>query len=164
MNNYLIRPPTEEDLDAFYNAFDIVANEQKYFSFTSAPPKDKLNKYLSKVISQGLPFLVLEINGRFKGWAEATPLSGQSAMHNGMLSIALLPETRGLKMGSVLAKSIIESSKKFGFIYLRADVFSENKRAIKLYKSLGFQIDGERNDYFKLTDRSLDLTLMTLKL
>jgi putative acetyltransferase len=56
-----------------------------------------------------------------------------------MKRLYVKPEFRGKKIGLLLAKKIIEEAKKIGYRKMRLDTTPQMKKAIELYKSLGFK-------------------------
>jgi len=56
-----------------------------------------------------------------------------------MKRLYVKPEFRGKKIGLLLAEKIIEEAKKIGYKKMRLDTTPQMKKAIQLYKSLGFK-------------------------
>jgi ribosomal protein S18 acetylase RimI-like enzyme len=78
-------------------------------------------------------------------------------------AIAVLPEKRGLGIGTQLLETVIDylkSNPKIKNIYL--GVANENKAAIELYKKLGFIKVGELKNTFTKNDVLMDIETYSL--
>ncbi|WPX08248.1 GNAT family N-acetyltransferase [Caldicellulosiruptor danielii] len=63
--------------------------------------------------------------------------------HSAALGIMVHPEYQGKGIGTALLKKVIELADNWLMLLrLELTVFVENERAVKLYQSLGFQIEG----------------------
>lgn len=58
--------------------------------------------------------------------------------HRAELGIAILKEYWGLGIGKALMEACIECAKDAGYTQLELNVVAENKRAVSLYKKMGF--------------------------
>jgi ribosomal protein S18 acetylase RimI-like enzyme len=63
-------------------------------------------------------------------------------------SIAVLPSSRGLGIGTRLIKKVIETAKKRGLTEVVLEVVDTNPEAKRLYKNLGFLVKRRINFYF----------------
>ncbi|MBN8645547.1 MAG: GNAT family N-acetyltransferase, partial [Planctomycetes bacterium] len=71
------------------------------------------------------------------------------------LSVGVHPEFQGLGVGRALMEAIIawaETGEGRGVTRLDLDVFAVNHRAVGLYRSLGFEIEGTRRDFVRFED------------
>lgn len=55
-------------------------------------------------------------------------------------------------IGNILVKEIIEEARKMGYEQIELGVFSDNERALALYKKYGFEIWGYTKKGFKIED------------
>lgn len=69
--------------------------------------------------------------------------------HRAEFGVSVLKDYWGFGIGRKLCEACIECAKKAGYAQLELDVVAENKRAIDLYKSLGFQEYGRNPLGFK---------------
>ena len=72
--------------------------------------------------------------------------------HRAEMGISVLKEFWGLGLGSVLMEALIEAAKEAGYEQLELEVVAENVRAIALYRKLGFELYGTRENTFKYRD------------
>ena len=69
--------------------------------------------------------------------------------HCGTLGVGLLPEFRGKGIGRQLMRRTIDAAFAFGLTRIELTVREGNAKAIGLYKSLGFEMEGlHRNAVF----------------
>ena len=68
------------------------------------------------------------------------PESNPRQSHRGGLGI--LPEYRGLGIGSRLLEKVIEKAKEFGLEKIELHVYTSNKPAVALYRKFGFEEEG----------------------
>ena len=164
MKGCVFRSPKMSDLDEFYDCYESVVNERKYFKFIDAPSKTLLAKYLEKAVNRKSAFLVAEVDGKFVGWAEISFRDSFATEYNGQLVIAIMSGYRGKGIGKILLQMIIALGRQIQLKYLRSDVFSNNTRAIECFKKFGFQVDGVRPEYVVINGSALDITYLSRKL
>ncbi len=76
-------------------------------------------------------------------------------------NIAVLPEYRRKKIASSLLEKTIKSAYSGGLVLLTLEVRRSNIPAINLYESFGFEIIGQRKNYYHSpTEDALIMTLM----
>jgi RimJ/RimL family protein N-acetyltransferase len=109
------------------------------------------------------PFLVAVDEERVIGWASMVSSDAPSLRHNGIFGIGLLPEYRGLGLGTKLMAGVLKLSRgRFDSLIL--DVFGKNKRAQKLYKNMGFKPCGRITRHVKLAYGFDDVVIMEKRL
>ena len=84
--------------------------------------------------------------------------------HRAEISITVLKDYWGLKIGSTLMEMMIDFTKKSGIEILYLEVRADNERAISLYRKFGFEKIGVYKDFFKIEGKYYDALLMTLKI
>jgi RimJ/RimL family protein N-acetyltransferase len=81
------------------------------------------------------------------------------------LGMALLPEVRSQGWGRKLLGTAIEHARASGAHKLELEVWVDNGRAIALYASEGFEVEGLRRDHYRRRNGRLRSTLiMALRL
>jgi putative acetyltransferase len=90
---------------------------------------------------------------------------GNAALHarvSGVLSLgmAILPVARGRGGGRALLEAAIEHARASGAHKLDLEVWVDNARAISLYASAGFEVEGLRRDHYRRRDGRLRSTLL----
>lgn len=150
----IIRNATENDAKAALDVF--ITTHAETDNLLSRPEEikhtvEEQTEFLKqKTESENEVELIAEVDGVAAG------LGGIDAVHNRIktrhradFGVSVLREYWGLGIGRALLESCIEISKKAGYEQLELDVVSDNKNAIKLYKSLGFTEYGRNPRGFK---------------
>ena len=105
----------------------------------------------------GTALWVLEAEGR---------VVGQAGVHEGgtdgvlSLGMAILPEARGRGGGRTLLEATIGHARSAGAHKLEIEVWPDNGRAVALYASAGFEVEGLRRDHYRRRDGSLRSALV----
>lgn len=76
-------------------------------------------------------------------------------------TVAVAPTEQGRGTGGLLVAELIELAAEAGAGVLHLEVRADNTRAIGLYESHGFVVDGRRRDYY---GRGVDAVLMSRRL
>ena len=88
-----------------------------------------------------------------------------ASRHRGVLSLgmAILPAARGRGGGRALLEAVLEHARRTGAHKVDLEVWTDNARAINLYASMGFEVEGLRRDHYRRQDGSLRSTLLMAK-
>lgn len=85
--------------------------------------------------------------------------------HRCSVAIALYQEYCGLGIGKQMLKEILQTAKQLGYEQAELEVVTDNRRAVALYQSLGFEIYGTQPHSMKYKDGSyVDEYLMVKRL
>jgi putative acetyltransferase len=93
--------------------------------------------------------LLAEREGRMLGSAGLHP-AGQALRrrHAAMLGISVAPEAQGQGVGRALMQALCDYADRWAQILrIELTVFSDNERAIRLYRSMGFEHEGTHRGY-----------------
>lgn len=93
--------------------------------------------------------LVAELNGAVVGTAGLHPAgASQRRRHALMLGISVLAHAQGKGVGSALMAALCDYADNWvGALRLELSVYTDNVRAIGLYKKFGFEIEGTMRAY-----------------
>ncbi len=84
--------------------------------------------------------MVAEVEGRIVGTAGVDGYRAYRKLrHRCSFGISIEKDFWGLGIGRALTESCIECARKAGYTQMELEVVSYNKRAVSLYKSVGFQ-------------------------
>ncbi|MCR5081135.1 MAG: GNAT family N-acetyltransferase [Treponema sp.] len=84
--------------------------------------------------------IVAIIDGKIAGTAGIEAVGKKYKLkHRAEFGISILKEYWGLGLGKALTNACIQCAKEAGYEQLELDVVAENKRALSLYQSLGFE-------------------------
>lgn len=89
------------------------------------------------------PSLVAEIGGRFAGTVSLFSYNMERRKHCAILGLMVHKDFQGQGVGRTLMNAILDAADNWLMLKrIELEVFTDNERAIKLYKSLGFVIEG----------------------
>ena len=80
------------------------------------------------------------------------------------LGMAILPEARGQGGGRALLEAILGHAQACGAHKVELEVWIDNARAIALYASAGFEVEGLRRDHYRRRDGRLRSALLMARL
>jgi len=90
-------------------------------------------------VSETLPWLVIETDGKVDGYAYATKWRERSAYRFSVeLSVYLAPSAIGKGCGALLYENLFEHLRKSGVHLLIAGIALPNENSIKLHEKMGF--------------------------
>lgn len=72
--------------------------------------------------------------------------------HRAVFGISIKQKYWNNGIGNALIKEIIEQAKQIGYEQIELGVFSDNEKAVTLYKKYGFEVWGNTKNAFKLKD------------
>ena len=134
---------------------------------TTAPTVTEMAQRLAAVRGNGLPWRVAEIDGRFAGYAYASPFRPRPAYRYGVeVSIYVEEGARGHGVGRALLEGLIASVQALGLRHLIGAISDSDTSdaSIRLHRALGFREAGVYRQVGWKFDRWLDVTLMQLDL
>jgi L-amino acid N-acyltransferase YncA len=139
-----IRPIAEDDIPGFRAMLDAVAREQKFLSFSEAPPLEQMRHFVLNNIKEGWPEFVALAGEEIVGWCDVIPNPRRTvSAHCATLGMGLLPKYRGQGIGRKLMQRAIDAALAFDFTRIELAVVREaNVNAIALYRSFGFETEG----------------------
>lgn len=110
--------------------------------------------------------IIAIIDGKVAGTAGIEAVGKKYKLkHRAEFGISILKEYWGLGLGKALANACIQCAKEAGYEQLELNVVAENKRALSLYQSLGFEEFGRNPKGFNSrTSGFQELVYMLLKL
>ena len=91
-------------------------------------------------------FIAAEQNGQVMGFADTFLMEGICAE---VFDIAVDPQARRQGIGKAMLENIIDKTAESNVDRLQLEVRAGNTPAIELYKSLGFEASGYRENYYK---------------
>lgn len=147
-------------IESFYETLKFVAQEKIYIEMIKPPPIEKVRSFQKNLISKNGPTYYAMKENQVIGWCDVFPEENPRQAHRGGLGMGILPEFRGKGIGTRLLGKVIEKSKVFGLEKIELHVYTSNEAAIRLYKKLGFEVEGLVKNYRKLNEESFDCLLM----
>lgn len=110
--------------------------------------------------------LVAVFDGKIVGTAGIDAVGTKyKVAHRAEFGVSVLKDYWGLSIGKALTEACIECARSAGYVQLELSVVADNKRAVSLYKSLGFSEYGRNPTGFKSrTGDYQELVYMMLEL
>jgi ribosomal protein S18 acetylase RimI-like enzyme len=156
-----IREAKEEDFISIWNIFQKVVSEGEYTSAVRAEPSKDNDKHSNEGEDKEKFITVLcEIERQIVGYVTVEESMWKLSRHAGELGIAVLPQFRGVGVGSALLDSALTVASEKGFKKVNLSVFRTNKNAMNLYKRFGFKKVGEKKKQFYLNGSYIDEIIM----
>ena len=145
--NYLIREANIEDAENVIDYIKIVSDETNFLisdsserNFTVRKEKEFLQNMQSSIIEK---MFLYEIENKIVGLCSIEGINKIRIKHRVDLSITVLKNYWGNKIGEKLIDYAIDYCKSNSIKKIELTVRIDNERAIKLYKKFGFEIEGE---------------------
>ena len=160
--NIRIVPTDERFVEGFAAVLDFVAREHRYIGFVEGPPVEGTRQFVKSIIAgAGVQMMVVD-GDTVVGWCDIMRNPIEGFRHVGRLGMGLMPGYRGRGLGRRLAVETIRAARAAGMERVELEVFATNERAIALYKSIGFVIEGVRQRSRKLDGDYDDNVCMAL--
>jgi ribosomal protein S18 acetylase RimI-like enzyme len=146
-----IRRALPHDAAAVAQQMKTVADEGRWLATQSDRGVEELADMFREGLAAGNILFVLEHEQRVVGMAGLNP-TGIDGVHN--LGMSILPEFRGQGWGRRLLNRLLDAARAAGIRKIVLEVFPENGRAIALYASSGFEVEGFKRDHYPRLDGS----------
>lgn len=105
--------------------------------------------------------IVAETNNTVVGWCALLPISSRSVYKGVMeVSIYVLPDYTGQKIGSTLLKTLISESEENNIWTLQSSIFRENIPSLRIHKKFGFRKVGHRERIGKMKGEWRDTIIL----
>ncbi len=157
-----IEPISLGHAEAFHALFDAVAREKHFLASLQAPPIEKLREFLASVMKTEAPFHVATIHSELIGWCDAQPRKYESENHRAVLGIGLAKPWRGKGFGRALMARTLDAAFASGFEKVELTVRDDNSAAKKLYRRMGFRVEGFFHDAARVEGQYYDVLGMAL--
>lgn len=167
-NKFIIRTGILGDAESILDIESMVISEGDYLiTVTEEYNRSSIQKqreWIQMLLkNEKETLIVAELNSKVVGWIVFYSQSRKRLSHTGSLTMMISKSYRGLGIGKMLVKALIDWAEKNPLIEkVSLGVFSTNHRAISLYKNMGFVEEGRKIKEFKLNDNEyIDDILMS---
>ncbi len=157
-----IRRVRESDVEPLREVINQICVEKWYLATAEGFSLEQSRAYLQRVIENGFPYVVAIHQDRIVGWCDIVPSPGSGYAHSGRLGVAVAGEYRGKGLGRRLMEACLSLARRSPIEKVELEVFTDNVRAVQLYESLGFKVEGVKVRARKLEGRYQDSQLMAL--
>lgn len=163
-----LRSPKWEDIDELLVfVTDSIDEGDLYISIQTKPTwEEELDWHANKLveIETGKTVVcVAEVDGHIVGNSSVTKRSGVQS-HVGDLGISIHKDFRELGLGTEMMRVLIDQSRKMGLKLIQLSAYSDNVRAIHVYKKIGFKEVGRIPKAFFKWEKYFDEIIMTIEL
>jgi L-phenylalanine/L-methionine N-acetyltransferase len=105
--------------------------------------------------------IVAELGGRVVGSAGLHPATPLRRRHAATIGISVVPEAQGRGVGSALMQAMCDYADGWAQILrIELTVFTDNERAIALYRRFGFRVEGTQRGYAMRNGEFADVQCM----
>jgi RimJ/RimL family protein N-acetyltransferase len=165
----IIRPIEESDIDGVWNNFNEVVDEGIYLPVLF-PVRSEYEKHSwFNSLKKENEICIVAINPKLKsplnilGQCEISNSEWDAATHIGKLGVIVKSDYRNFGIGFHLIDLAIREAKRINKKEkITLSCFTENERALHLYKKMGFKVVGVRKKQFYMNSRYYDEKLMEL--
>ena len=158
--DYLIRPVTREDAGALQGLRRTPGVMENMLGVPSWR-LDQAQEWLDGLGRDSHEFVAVTAEGRLVGEAGLAVCPQPRLRHVGSVGIMVHPEAQGQGVGSALMETLLDLADNWlMLVRVELEVFSDNRRAIRLYERFGFQAEGVKRVGAVRQGRYADLQLM----
>lgn len=163
----IIEEPSKKDYTELFEVIKKIADESDEFLFTSddiGMDEDFFAQYVRRfAFCDNSKFILAKESGKIVGFAYLDGGKRERNYHNTNLGIGILEEHRGRKIGRLLLEYLIAFAKESEYIAkIDLQVRIDNTVAIKLYKSLNFNVEGVNRRALFVNGKFIDFANMGL--
>lgn len=142
MPNLEIRPVRIEDTEAL----NVIRRQPEVMDNTLALPSERIafNRGFIEGLGPNDHMFVAVADGQVAGFASLHVAAGRRR-HAGSVGISIHRDYQGQGIGRAMMRTLLDLADGYlGLLRVELEVFADNTRAIKLYESLGFVVEGRK--------------------
>jgi len=143
----VIRPAELRDVPRLVEVFDAVLLEGH--GMVMGPEDGADIHAVAERVDSAEQLLVVEVDGEVVGEGSLRSLGPSWLAHVGLLAMHLHPDVQGRGLGRQLFRALLEAARAQGLERLELYVRADNPRAIGLYRSEGFVLEGVRRAFVR---------------
>lgn len=159
----VIRQARGEDAPELRKRLARVVREKVYLDVTpdALPDPREQREEIEKLQDSGGMYAVVEVDGILAGTAQLKRGSKGISDHTAKFRTWIIPGYRGMGLGKKLMEYTIGWAKSNGIEKINLDVWSNNERAIRLYRKYGFRLEGCRRRQAVFKGKYVDEVFMS---
>ena len=139
-----------------------VCKEEKYLASTHGFSSKETKSFVEKIISNNYSqFFAIE-NNQVVGWCDIIPKEQELHRHVGVLGMGIISGFRNKGIGTELMSQTIAHARMNGIERIELEVYASNLIAQKLYKIIGFEVEGIKRKGKKHNGEYEDVIMMGL--
>lgn len=145
---------------ALRDCLDEVAGERQFLLMTEAPPLEKIERFIAKMIDLGNPQFVALRGNEVLGWCDIHRSEKRAFQHGGEMGIGIRRDWRRRGLGRRLLRAALDQAWARDFRKVELSVFVHNKEAIAFYRDFGFEDCGQTKEFAQLDGSFYDALRM----
>lgn len=158
----MVRPATESDvpgITAIYN--EAITNTTATFDLEPKTVENRLEWFRSH--GPRHPILVADLDGKVTGWGSISEWSDRCAYSDtGESSFYVAPEYRGMGIGRMLKKAVLDEARRLKYHTIMARIAGESAASIHLNEEFGFVKVGTLKEVGRKFGRLIDVHMYQL--
>ena len=155
----LLRSPKTEDAKQMLEYLALTAGETPYLIRYPEECTETLEQeasFLRKMADSPIDIMIIcEVDGKIAGNCRLARHGRIKTRHRAGVAIALTKEFWGLGIGTAMFEEMILCARNWGVTQLELEVIDGNRRAMGLYRKMGFQIAATKPDAIRLKDGTM---------
>lgn len=160
-----IRNAVEQDLARVVDIYNAAVPSKRSTADTEPVSIESKSEWFRKHNPERRPLLVYEINNEIAAWVSFEDFYGRPAYHHtAEISIYILPEHQGQRLGQTLLREALELAPKLELKTLTGYVFAHNEPSIRLLRAFGFQEWGRLPNVAEMDGKEFSLCIMGKRL
>ncbi|MEJ8555045.1 GNAT family N-acetyltransferase [Tepidibacter sp. Z1-5] len=155
----IIRNIENKDAESFFYMLKKLDSENKFMMYEPNERKTSIGEIISKIEDihkSGSLTLVVEKNNKIIGFLSANRGFANRIKHSAYIVIGLLKDYTGMGIGTKLFKELDNWALGNDITRLELTVMVHNKNAVKLYKKMGFKIEGIKKKSLIIDEQYID--------
>lgn len=165
----VLREAAKADAAAMLKYIDTISRESDNLTFGEGEfilsVEEEENIIEGRRNTDNALFLIAEVNGEIVGNLSFSAGSRRRVKHTGEFGVSVRKDYWGLGLGRALIEYMLDWAKASGIVRkINLRVRTDNENAIKLYKSLGFAMEGRISREFMINNEFFDSYQMGLEL
>jgi RimJ/RimL family protein N-acetyltransferase len=155
----IIRKIKKEDSEKFLNMLkqlDYETNNMMYEPGERKTSIEEMKINITNIYTSNSLMLLAEEEENIIGFLSAERGFANRLKHSAYIVIGILKDYRGKKIGAKLFKELIEWALVNDITRLELTVMTHNEGAIKLYKEMGFKIEGLKEKSLMVDGKYID--------
>ncbi len=155
-----IEPLNEAHFDRLHAVFDAVCRERRFMAFTQGGPREEARAYYLSILDAGDAHVVALRGNALLGWCDVLRQRPDARRHVGTLGMAVRADARGQGLGRALITAALAGADARGLTRVELTVHPDNQVAQRLYRSVGFVLEGVQRGGWRMDGRTGDLHAM----
>src|SRR5690349_12872325 len=153
ISGIVIREPVASDAAAMVAHVEaVIAENTGTITLRRAPTVEEEVEFIAKMAAAERAFILLAVEGeRVVGFLDLQAGEREHNRHAGRFGMSVAKDKRGQGVGRKMLEEMIQKTKAWpGFCRIELEVFPHNTAAIRLYESLGFELEARKVKAVKL--------------